>query len=85
MGNYTLAEVNLLKAVEKMSTDGTVQDHVASLYFKTGRLKQAVDHWQLALNNWAHTAPPDVDSSDVARVQKELESTRVRIAQQESQ
>ena len=84
LGNYELAEANLLKAADRMGTDGTVQDHVANLYFKTGRLKQAVAHWQLALDEFNHTTPTQIDSDEVARVQKDLESTRVKLAKQEN-
>ena len=84
LGNYDLAEANLLKAADRMGSDGTVQDHVANLYFKTGRLKQAVAHWQLALDEFNHTTPTQIDSDEVARVQKDLESTRVKLAKQEN-
>ena len=84
-GNYDLAEANLLKATEKMGNDGTVQDHLADLYFKTGRLKQAAAHWERALDEWSKTTKTQVDSSDVARVQKQLESARVKLAKEEAQ
>lgn len=85
MGNYDLAEANLLKAIDKMGNDGTVQDHLADLYFKTGRLKQAAAHWERALDEWSKTTKTQVDSSDVARVQKQLESARVKLAKEETQ
>src|SRR5438270_3362973 len=84
-GNYDLAESNLLKATEKMGNDGTVQDHLADLYFKTGRLKQAAAHWERALDEWSKTTKTQVDASDVARVQKQLESARVKLAKEEAQ
>lgn len=82
LGNYDLAEANVLKASEKMGNDGTIQDHLAEIYFKTDRLKQAVAHWERALTEWNRTTPSEVDPTDVARVQKELESARVKIAQE---
>ena len=84
LGNYELAEANLLKAADKMGADGTVQDHVANLYFKTGRLKQAVAHWQMALDALNHTAAAELDQDELAKVQKDLESTRVKLAKQEN-
>lgn len=83
MGNYDLAEVNLRKASER-TNDGTIQDHLAELYHKTGRLKLAVVHWERALTAWNHDVSADVDPSDVARVQKDLETTRMRLAQQQT-
>ena len=82
LGNYDLAEQNLRKVGERMSNDGTIQDHLAELYEKKGNLKEAAVHWERALEEWGKAAPADVDSSDVARVQKKLESTKMKLAQQ---
>ncbi len=81
LGNYELAEENLVKASQKVA-DGTIQDHLAELYFKTGRVKLAANHWERALEEWNKSVPYDVDSTDVARVQKRLESARIKLAQQ---
>ena len=54
-------------------------------YIKTGRLKQAAAHWERALDEWSKTTKTQVDSSDVARVQKQLESARVKLAKEEAQ
>jgi len=82
MGNYELAEENLRRASERISNDPTVQDHLAELYNKTGRLKLATTHWERALEEWNKTIPAEVDTDDVAKVQKELESAKVKLAQQ---
>ncbi|PYX90943.1 MAG: hypothetical protein DMG67_11830 [Acidobacteria bacterium] len=84
LGNYELAEENLVKASQKMSNDGTIQDHLAELFYKTGRVKLAAAHWERALEEWNKSSPYDVDSSDVARVQKRLESARIKLAQQQA-
>jgi tetratricopeptide (TPR) repeat protein len=84
LGNYELAEENLLKASQKMSNDGTIQDHLAELFFKTGRVKLAAAHWERALEEWNKSVPAEVDSIDVARVQKRLESARIKLAQQQA-
>jgi tetratricopeptide (TPR) repeat protein len=82
MGNYELAEENLRKASERLSNDPTVHDHLADLYQKTGRLKQAVAHWERAVAEWNRTVPAEIDSADLAKVQKKLESAKIRLAQQ---
>ena len=82
MGNYDLAEENLRRASERIGNDPTVHDHLGELYQKTGRLKLAAANWQRALEEWNKTIPAEVDSDDVAKVQKELESAKVRLAQQ---
>ena len=82
MGNYDLAEENLRRASERMGNDPTIQDHLGELYQKTGRLKLAAMHWERSLEEWNKTIPAEVDTESVAKVQKELESARVRLAKQ---
>jgi len=82
MGNYDLAEENLRRAEEHMSNDPTVQDHLGELYQKTGRLKLAATHWERSLQEWNKTIPAEVDADNVAKVQRDLEATRVKLAKQ---
>jgi tetratricopeptide (TPR) repeat protein len=83
LGNYDQAEENLRRAADKTPADATVQDHIAEVYSRKGQLKQAAMHWERALAEWNRSAPADVDQQDVARVQKKLESTKVKLAQQQ--
>ena len=83
LGEYELAEDNLRKAVDRDRTDPTVHDHLGDLYEKTGRIRLAAAQWELSLANYAKSAPADVEPGDVAKVQKKLESARVRLAKQE--
>jgi len=82
LGSYDLAEENLRKASDRVGNDGTIQDHLGDLYLKTGRLKQAVMHWERALAEWNRTVSAEVEPSDVSKTQKKLESARVKLAQQ---
>ena len=84
MGNYDLAEENLRRASEKwpFGSDPTVQAHLGDLYQKTGRLKLATAHWQRALDEWSKTIPAEVDGDEMAKVQKDLESAKVKLAKQ---
>lgn len=83
LGDYVLAEENLRRATERTGNDPTVQDHLGELYAKTGRLKLAAVAWERALNEWNKSVPADVDQNDVAKVQKKLESAKVKIAKQQ--
>jgi len=85
MGNYELAEENLRRAVDRMGDDPTIHEHLGELYLKTGRLKLAATHWERSLDEWNKTIPAEVDTESVARVQKELDLARVRLAKQNSQ
>jgi tetratricopeptide (TPR) repeat protein len=82
LGQYPLAEENLRKASERESTDPTVHDHLGELYEKTGRLRLAVTQWDQSLAQYARTVPADVDEGDVSKVQKKLESAKVKLARE---
>ena len=84
MGDYERAEENLRQAVERDQSDPTVHDHLGDLYEKTGRIRLAAAQWQLALSQFAKSAPTDVEQTEVGKVQKKLETARVKLARQEN-
>ena len=84
LGQYELAEDNLRQAVERDQTDPTVHDHLGDLYEKTGRIRLAAAQWELSLAEYSKSAPPDMEPGDVAKVQKKLETARVKLAKQEN-
>ncbi len=84
LGKYESAEDVLIKASQRIGTDPTVQDHLGDLYQKTGRLKLAAAHWERALLEWNKTVAAEVDQNDVARVQKKLESAKMKLAKEDS-
>ncbi|MBV8050524.1 MAG: tetratricopeptide repeat protein [Acidobacteriaceae bacterium] len=85
LGRYEQAEDNLTKASQHMGADPTVQEHLGDLYQKTGRLKLAAAHWERAIEEWNKTVAPEVDNEEVAKVQKQLESAKVKLAKEESE
>jgi len=84
MGQYELAEENLRQAVERDQTDPTVHDHLGDLYEKTGRIRLAAAQWELSLAQYSKSAAPDVEPAEVAKVQRKLETARVKLAKQET-
>ncbi|HEY1801018.1 MAG TPA: tetratricopeptide repeat protein [Terriglobales bacterium] len=84
LGKYDLAEANLTKATQHMGDDPTVQEHLGDLYQKTGHLRLAATHWERALVEWNKTVSAEVDSDDVVKIQKKLETARVKLAKEES-
>jgi tetratricopeptide (TPR) repeat protein len=85
LGKYELAEDNLTKASQHMGADPTVQQHLGDLYQKTGRLKLAAAHWERAIEEWNKTVAPEVDTEELAKVQKQLESAKVKLAKEDSE
>ncbi|MGA3130094.1 MAG: tetratricopeptide repeat protein [Terracidiphilus sp.] len=83
MGEYELAEDNLRQAVNRDQTDPTVHMHLGDLYEKTGRIRLAAAQWQLSMDEFAKSSPGDFEPGDVAKVQKKLESARVKLAKEE--
>jgi tetratricopeptide (TPR) repeat protein len=83
LGKYDLAENNLTKASQHMGADPTVQEHLGDLYQKTGRLRLAANHWERALEEWNKTVAPEVDQEEQAKVQKKLETAKVRLAKEQ--
>jgi len=84
LGKYELAEDNLTKASQHMGADPTVQEHLGDLYQKTGRLKLAAAHWERAIEEWNKSVAPEVDTEELAKVQKQLESAKIKLAKEES-
>ena len=82
MGNYELAEENLRKAGDRIGNDPTVLDHLGDLYLKTDRLKLAAAYWERAMQEYGKTISVEVDPAEVAKVQKKLESAKVKLAKQ---
>lgn len=83
LGDYELSEDNLRQAVQRDQTDPTVHMHLGDLYEKTGRVRLAAAQWQLSLDGFSKALPADYEASDVTRVQKKLESARVRLAKED--
>jgi len=58
LGKYDLAEENLRRASERITTDPTVHQHLGELYQRTGRLKLAASNYERSLEEWNKTIPP---------------------------
>jgi tetratricopeptide (TPR) repeat protein len=83
LGDYELAEENLRQAVERDQSDPTVHMHLGDLYERTGRIRLAAAQWELSLAQFAKSSPADIEPTDVSKVQKKLESARVKLAKQD--
>jgi tetratricopeptide (TPR) repeat protein len=82
LGQYALAENNLLKASQRSTQDATVHEHLGDLYEKTDRLKQAASQWEESLRLYVKTDPGDAEPGEGPRLQKKLDSARVKLAKE---
>jgi tetratricopeptide (TPR) repeat protein len=85
LNKMDLAEQYLLKATQRVSRDATIRDHLADVYYKTGRVREALREWQAAVNEFAKALPGENEPDDVAKVQKKLEDAKVRLAKEQGQ
>jgi len=84
LGQYEEAEENLRQAVERDQSDPAVHDHLGELYEKTGRIRLAAAQWELSLAEYAKSSPSDIEPGEVAKVQRKLETARVKLAKQDT-
>ncbi len=70
------------QALESMSRDPTVHDHLGDVYFHEGKIREAIAQWQSSLKEYQTSAPSDQDHADVAKIQKKLEDAKVRLARE---
>lgn len=74
------AEKYLKLALEQTKRDPAVHDHLAEVYAKQGKTKDAIIHWEISLKEWENGAPADLDQNEYAKVQKKLEKARVKVS-----
>lgn len=77
------AEHQLLRSLQFNSKDPTIHDHLGDVYFKQGKIKDAISQWQISLNEWKASSPAEKEPTEIAKVQKKLDSARVRLAKEE--
>ena len=81
-GKFDEAEGLLVKAIDKIGQDPTVHDHLADVYFKLGKIKEAITQWQASLKDFRSPAGADSEPEDVAKVTRKLDAARVKLAKE---
>jgi predicted Zn-dependent protease len=76
------AEEQLDRSIQLMTHDPTIHDHLGDVYFKQGRIKEAIAQWQLSLAEWDSGPASEKEPEEIAKVQKKLDSARVRLAKE---
>ena len=81
-GKFTEAETLLVRALDQIGEDPTVHDHLADVYMKLGKTKEAISQWQASLKEFQGVAGVDSEPEDVAKVTRKLDAARVRLAKE---
>jgi len=76
------AENLLVQALQRIGKDPTVHDHLGDIYFKQGKTRDAIVQWQASLQEYEAGVSQDMDSSEAARINRKLESAKVRLAKE---
>jgi tetratricopeptide (TPR) repeat protein len=82
MNRLPEAEDQLKRALERLARDPTVHDHLGDVYFRQGKLKEAIQQWQSSLKEWQTSSAGDMEPDEIAKVQKKLEGAKVRLARE---
>lgn len=72
LNQLDLAEDNLRMALERLDDNAVVHDHLGDLYFKQGKFKDAITHWEDALQKKSTEIDP-------AYIQKKIDDTKARL------
>lgn len=71
-------------AVADAASDPTVNDHLGDAYSKAGNLKEAVGYWEKAIKALAGTPACFMDSQEVSKVQKKIDTAKVQLAKEKN-
>jgi tetratricopeptide (TPR) repeat protein len=80
MNRLDLAEANLEKAASIITSDPTIHEHLGRVYLHMGKTLQAEKEWERALQDWPHAASSDFDANQAAKLRKELDELKHRLA-----
>jgi len=70
--------------IPSVAKDPTVHDHLGDVYFKQGKIREAIAQWQSSLKEYeAGVTQSDADPEEMAQVGKKLEDARVRVAKED--
>lgn len=80
MNRFEEAEAPLQKAVEQLSNDPTVLDHIGHVYLRLGKKRQAQQAWEHALKEWPTAFESDFGPKQAAQLEKELKKLNRELA-----
>jgi|YNPMSStandDraft_1061717.scaffolds.fasta_scaffold01300_6 tetratricopeptide (TPR) repeat protein len=82
LGRLEEAERYLRLALERVPRDPTINDHLGDVLYRQGRIKEAITQWQISLREWEAASKAELDTAEVAKIQKKLEGAKSRLAKE---
>jgi len=74
----------LRQALDRIGTDDpTVHDHLADVYFKQNKLREAIQQWEASVAGMKSAAPSDQDPEELSKVSRKLENAKIKIAEKQ--
>jgi len=71
----------LQEALAKTGKDPTVHDHLGEVYFKQGKIKEAIQQWEASVSEMKVAAPSEQDPEELSKIVKKLEGAKVLVSQ----
>jgi tetratricopeptide (TPR) repeat protein len=81
LNRLDLAADELRQALDKIGKDATVHDHLGEVYFKQGKIREAIQQWEASVSEMKTAAPNEQDPEELAKITRKLESAKVRVAE----
>lgn len=78
-GKLSDAEGLLIRALEK-SKDPTIHDHLGDVYFKEGKMPEAVAQWQASLKEYKEGNQADIEPGEMNKVTQKLQNAQAQLA-----
>ena len=81
LNKLDMAADELRQAVLKSGNDATVHDHLAEVYAKQGKMKEAIQQWEASVAQLKSALPSEQDAEELAKVSKKLEAAKVKVSE----
>jgi tetratricopeptide (TPR) repeat protein len=80
LNKLDMAAGELQEAIAKAGKDPTVHDHLGEVYFRQGKIREAIQQWEASIAEMKAAPPSEQDPEELAKVTKKLETAKVRVA-----
>ena len=76
VGCEAAGELN--KALAKIGKDPTVHDHLAEVYLKQGKVKEAIQQWEASIAEMKAAPASESDPEELGKITRKLDSAKLQ-------